>query len=304
MSTVSAIMPSYNHAEYIAEAIESVLNQSFADLELIIIDDASKDNSKEIIRFYQEKDNRVRTIFHTENEGIAKTLNEGIEQAKGKFIAIIPSDDIWCANKLQKQLDILDKNEDLIVWSDGLIIDGQGHSEGKLLHQMIRHSQKKKRSGSILPCLLCGNYIWITSIIFKKANISNIRFDEDLKYLNDHKFLVDLAKHYEYHFISEPLIKYRIHGANSILQDNQGWENDSVLVQEYFLEKYRTELPRKTRSKMLFRISRNQHFRGDLEGSKKNVLRAVLNYPFRIRYLRPLILSFGSNSRYRNAKNL
>ena len=76
MPLVSVIMPSYNYEEYISEAIESVLNQTFNDFELIIIDDASQDNSKKIIQLFDKKNIKIRSFFHKENKGLAKTVNE------------------------------------------------------------------------------------------------------------------------------------------------------------------------------------------------------------------------------------
>jgi len=129
---VSVIMPSYNHEKYVSEAINSVLNQSAKDFELIIIDDCSSDSSPKIISNYESKDARIRVFIHNKNMGIAKTLNEGIDKANGKFIAFIGSDDIWVNSKLEKQLAILENNEDLVVWSDGQIIDGNGFDTGEI----------------------------------------------------------------------------------------------------------------------------------------------------------------------------
>src|SRR5665647_2754849 len=100
MPLVSVVMPSYNHEEFVSESIESVLGQDFDNLELIIVDDASTDSSRQIIQKYAEEDTRIRVILHEANRGIAKTLNDGTEAAKGKFIAIIASDDVWARDKL------------------------------------------------------------------------------------------------------------------------------------------------------------------------------------------------------------
>ena len=235
MPLISVIMPSYNHERFISEAIESVLNQTFTDLEFVIIDDASKDKSKEIIKVYEEKDSRIRAFFHSENKGIARTTNDGIERVKGEFIAFIDSDDIWAIDKLKKQAKVLEKNDDLIVWSEGEIIDATGSPLGELFTQ--RHNaSKKKKSGDIFEELLKGNFIFGSSLIFKRENIGDIRFDERLKYLNDYKFMVNLARRYKYYFIQEPLARYRIHERNTIT-DKKGYLNDNITIGKYFLEK-------------------------------------------------------------------
>ena len=102
-------MTVFNREDFVSEAIESVLNQSIKDLELIIVDDASIDRSKEIIRVYKEKDKRIKIFLHNRNMGIAKLSNDGIGNAKGKYVAIIDSDDFWIKNKLDEQLKTLKK---------------------------------------------------------------------------------------------------------------------------------------------------------------------------------------------------
>lgn len=144
MVLVSVVLPSYNYDKYISEAIESVLNQTFSDLELIIIDDYSTDTSREIIKGYKEKDDRIRFIFHEKNEGMARTYNDGIFSAKGKYIAILDSDDLWDLKKLEKQVKILEKDENLIVWSDGDLIDAKGNFLGKTFTQRYHATKKKK----------------------------------------------------------------------------------------------------------------------------------------------------------------
>ena len=137
-------MTSYNHGRYISEAIESVLCQTFDDIELIIVDDASTDCSQDIIQRYQQTDPRIRSIFHKDNVGISLTTNEGFASANGEYIAYTQSDDIWMPDKLEKQLQVLNKNERLIVWSDATIIDGSGRERGSSLLNTTRRSNVAK----------------------------------------------------------------------------------------------------------------------------------------------------------------
>jgi glycosyltransferase involved in cell wall biosynthesis len=252
MVLVSVVMPSYNHADYIPQAIESVLTQNFQDIELIIIDDCSKDNSRDLILSYKKKDARIRTIFHEKNLGIADTYNDGLDAAEGKYVAILDSDDVWRRNKLEKQLSILGRNEDLVVWSEGRIIDRVGKPTGQTFTQIQRASRRRK-SGDIFQTLLSGNFIFDSSLIVKKSNVDGIRFDHNLKYLNDYKFVVDLAKDFKYCFINEQLVDYRIHGKNTITRDQESWLQDEIIMRKYFLGKYNME--RQIKSQMFFQIS-------------------------------------------------
>lgn len=279
MPLVSVIMPSYNHEKYISDAIESVLNQTISDFELIIIDDASKDKSEEIIKAYEKKDNRIRAFFHKENRGIARTMNEGLEKAEGKFIALFSSDDVWVKDKLKKQLEVLERNEDIVVWSEGLIIDAQGNLTGETFTQ--KHGAlKRKKSGYIFEELLKGNYICGQSVIFKRENIEGIRYNEQLKYLNDYKFMLDLARRYEFYFIPEPLVMYRIHGRNAILSDKAGWSKDRILIGEYLLQKYGDKFSKKAKSNCYLSISREYSKIGEKAKARKYIYKGIKLYPF------------------------
>jgi len=248
------VMPSYNHEKYVGEAIGSVLNQTMRDFELIIVDDGSIDNSKNIIERCCKKDARIKPIFHNENRGISRTYNDGAKCAKGKFIAFIDSDDLWLDTKLEKQLAVLEKNEDLVVWSEGEIIDGNGVPNGQTFTQ-IAHSEKKKKNGDIFEELFhSDNFVLDSSIIFKKENLPKKGFDENLKYLNDYRFIVDLSKEKKFCFLEEPLTKYRIHGKNTLFRDGRAWQQDRVVMYRGFLSDYGTLISKKSKANLLFRM--------------------------------------------------
>ncbi len=246
MVLVSVILTVYNREKYLSAAIKSVLNQTFNNFELIIIDDFSRDRSKEIIKEYKEMDNRIKFLFHNENKGIARSTNDGINLAKGKFIAFIDSDDVWDKKKLEKQLLVLEMNENLIIWTDGELIDEHGKFLGKTFVQLCNSSQKKK-SGDIFFELLFGNFINKSSLIFKKKNLGDLRFDERFKTHEDYKIAVDLAKRYNYFFINQPLTKIRKHDENTSSSDEKFLILDHIKVTQYFLFKYFKFIPKKTR---------------------------------------------------------
>jgi hypothetical protein len=112
---VSIVMPVYNGEKYLAKAIESILIQSFTNFEFIIIDDGSNDSSLTILKQYSSKDPRVRVIVNEENLGIAKSLNKGVTQAQGKYIARMDADDISLSNRIEQQVDFLEAHPDISV---------------------------------------------------------------------------------------------------------------------------------------------------------------------------------------------
>lgn len=117
----------YNGEKYIRESIESILNQTYKNFELIICDDGSKDKSLEIINEYQKKDNRIIVIKNEKNLGLAASLNNSIKMAKGEYIARMDCDDIAVENRLEKQVDFLDKHEEYaFVGSSVKLFDNNG----------------------------------------------------------------------------------------------------------------------------------------------------------------------------------
>ncbi|MGZ4863600.1 MAG: glycosyltransferase family 2 protein [Halobacteriota archaeon] len=247
-------MKSYNHELYISEAIVSVLNQDFEDLELIIVDDASTDKSRQIIERFAEQDSRIRVIFHEQNVGITRVVNDGIDAARGKFIAQIDSDDVWVTDKLRKQLTVVERDENVIVWSEGRLIDQNGQALGKNFSELVESASKKK-SGDLFQTLLQGNYIFGSTLLYKRANLSDLRYDERFMYNNDYKFLLELARTYDFHYIAEPLAMYRIHGKNTLV--GQGVEAEKRRLRAYVeeisilqeaLQQHRSELPNATKA--------------------------------------------------------
>ncbi len=107
---VSVIIPTYNRADLLPRAIDSVLNQTYRDLELIIVDDGSTDNTKEIVEKYQKKDERIKYLWEENSGGPARPYNLALKQCQGEFIAFLDSDDVWLPEKLERQINFIEKN--------------------------------------------------------------------------------------------------------------------------------------------------------------------------------------------------
>ena len=308
MPLVSVCMKSYNHERFIAEAIESVLGQDFANLELIIVDDASTDATRQIIERYAKQDSRIRAIFHERNFGISRTSNDGIAAAKGKFIAVIDSDDVWIAHKLTKQLAVLERDEDLIVWSEGEVIDHAGRSIGKSFSELHGNTLAannggtlifRKPSGDIWQELLWSNYIFDSTVLYKKRNLGDVRYDEGIAFRNDFKFFLELARRYQFHYIAEPLAKYRIHGDNASRgSDSEGLKRRRIGAEEDFsivedaMRQYGDEIPRETRAAIYERMGSFYYSTGKTRKSLRFFLRAITSNPLEKRNFRYLRLAF------------
>ena len=111
MPKVSVIIPTYNRAEYLPDAIDSVLAQTFRDFEVIIIDDGSTDNTREIIEKYIKRYPQIIRPFYQMNSGASVARNKGIEEARGEYIAFLDSDDVWLSKKLERQVSVLERDK-------------------------------------------------------------------------------------------------------------------------------------------------------------------------------------------------
>ena len=213
---VSIIMPSYNQADYLPKAIESVITQSFRDFELIIIDDCSEDDSKLIAKRYSLIDNRVKLISHSKNMGRSQSRNDGIEAARGRYIAFIDSDDEWKSHKLERQLSEIELNS-AVIYSNAELIDHNSKYIGKLFSEMI-NLDTFHANGNIFNDLINSNFVCHQSILVPKKYIDELRFDSSLKYIQDYDLNISLSASFLFKYIDEPLTKYRLHGKNSIYQ--------------------------------------------------------------------------------------
>lgn len=203
---VSVIIPTHNRAHLIGRSIQSVLNQTYQDFEIIVVDDGSTDNTREVIKEFQRKDKRINYTKHDKNKGGSAARNTGIKASRGEYIAFQDSDDEWLPEKLEKQIEVFKKEpaEVGIVYSD-----------------MWRITKNEKRyfySPKIMPkdkiiyeqALDYGvsNIGIQTSLIKKEVFDKAGMFDEKFPRFIDLEFFIRLSKHYYFFHIEEPLVNY------------------------------------------------------------------------------------------------
>lgn len=162
---VSIILPTYNGAKWIQKSIQSVISQSYKDWELIVIDDGSTDNTATIVANMSQNDTRIKYIKNTVNSGIQKTLNNGLKQANGVYIARIDDDDMWAdTDKLYKQVEFLNNNPDHVLVGTGVVIVDEGNNE--LFRYLVPTTNE-----SIQKRLLGKNCFVHSSVMFKKSAV-------------------------------------------------------------------------------------------------------------------------------------
>lgn len=198
---VSVLLPSYNHANYIEEAIISIFNQTYNNIELIIIDDGSNDGSNEIIKNLQNK----YTFYyeHQINCGLIKTLDKLIKKANGKYISLFSSDDLYAPNKIEKLVDFLEQNTDYdMVYSRIALIDSYSH--------VYKTIEEPYKSGMIFEDLLLGNFFINGLGVLVKKEIYE-KYGRLDSYIDDFQLWLQIAKHHKIGFINDILAFYRIH---------------------------------------------------------------------------------------------
>lgn len=204
---VSVIIPNYNYASYVREAIDSVLAQTYSNIEIIVVDDGSKDESKIILESYG---NKIKAIFQ-QNQGVSAARNNGIEQSKGEFIAFLDADDVWLPQKIEKQIERFSGDESLGLVHVGVEdIDADGNIlqahldglEGDVSHELLLFTRAVILGG--------GSGIMIRHSILKEIG----GFDSRLSTSADWDVIYQVSNRYKVGFIAEILLKYRIHGSN------------------------------------------------------------------------------------------
>lgn len=248
---ISVIMPSYNHERYINDAINSVISQGVRNFELVIIDDFSSDNSVRIIREWASKDGRIKAIFHGENEGIARTINDGLKVARGKYVALMASDDMFKQGAFEKVIGVLESSENLgVALLEGECIDHKNRRTGLLFSEL--HRKPSTMQGSFFKDLVTGNFVCTGVIRRSVIEKHPIFYNETLKYLNDWLFWLDLSSVCDFVFIEEPLYYYRVHGANTSLKYRHDMRaNDGLKAIEMVFSKYGRILDNESKIKLL-----------------------------------------------------
>ena len=197
---VSVIMPAYNAEKYIAEAIQSVISQTYPNWELIILDDGSTDGTAGIAESFAKSDHRIHSLQNPQNMGVARTRNRGFDLANGEWIALLDSDDIWHRDKLEKQLTAAKETDAEILYASyALFADGES---GKTEYHVPARTNYSH--------MLKENVIGCSTVLLRKTMLNNYRFRADV-YHEDYALWLELLRNgYAAAGCPEVLTDYRI----------------------------------------------------------------------------------------------
>jgi alpha-1,3-rhamnosyltransferase len=225
---VSVIVPSYNHSKYIAQSLQSVVGQTYPNIEIIFIDDGSSDNTFEIGRDVLKTSGRPFIALKKDNEGLVKTLNLALRTyVKGEYITLVASDDWWDATNLEKKVRYLQERKDCgLVYSLAFICDEDGNI-------CKTNDISTCRSGSIYDSLLLVNFIPGLTVMFRAELLETIGcFDEKSK-IEDWDMWLRIAKDHRIGLIDEPLGYYRIHGNNASKNIKMMYKNCCYILNKH-----------------------------------------------------------------------
>ena len=292
---ITIIIPTYNRANLLSRAIKSVLNQTFKDFELIVVDDGSTDNTAEVIKKFQEQDKRIRYIQHDKNKGTAATRNIGIKAAKGEYIAFLDSDDEWFPEKLEKQVSLFEhslrKNLGFVSCN---YLEFYSESGREVLYRVPRHK-------SSLKVLLESNTLCNSSnVMIKKEVFDNVgHFDEKIKIGEDWDMWIRIAQKYNFDFVEEPLFKYYIH-QNNIMKTTSNLRKEKDI--EYIFQKYKEyyKADPKLYSIRLRYEGTSYILVGEARKGRECFIKSIKKYPLNIKSYLYFLLSFGGKFFYYN----
>ena len=271
---VSVVIPSYNSARFVCDAINSVLEQTYKKYEIIVVDDGSTDNTKKILEPYIRK-KKIRYVYQ-ENKKQAAARNKGIINSKGNLIAFLDADDMWIPNKLQLQVPLFKDKGVGLVYGDVVLLENDLIKPGIHTNEFV--------SGKIFKKLIMANFICASSVVIRRECIDKVGFfKEEIDYfgVEDYHMWLKISYYFKVDYVTNIIVKYRIH-SNSTSENYSKIVEREVGVRKDIIKMF--NLPRKISRDCLF----NSYFRlsyysikNKIYGSAyKALLKAFLLKPF------------------------
>jgi len=224
MPKVSVNIPCFNGQKYIAETLQSVLDQTYQDFEVILVNDGSTDRTEEIVKGFC--DDRIR-YYYQDNMGLARTRNRLLELSNGEFVAFLDQDDLWMPAKLEKQIPLFKKNPKVgLVYSRLICLNDEGYT-----YQLSR--RKKMHRGYVFGELLKGNFLPVQGTVIRREVLSALGewFDERFSMAEDADLFMRIAHDYEVDYVDEPLAKRRMHKESlSHTRRDLVFEEEKILI--------------------------------------------------------------------------
>ena len=225
---VSVVIPCYNSIRYIAETMETVLDQTYRDFEILVVNDGSTDGTADWVNALSDREPKVRMISQP-NRGLPAARNTGIQHALGEYIAVLDSDDLWEPTKLEKQVNSLDHNPEAgLCYTWTALADSEGVATGRVIAADAEGNVWKQMCEMNIVC--CGSTPMIRRCCFDNVGL----FDENLRFSEDWDMWWRIAAKYTFTVVKEPLIRYRQHQSNMSKNCQLMLETSRILIERNF----------------------------------------------------------------------
>ncbi|MEM6299439.1 MAG: glycosyltransferase [Bacteroidota bacterium] len=225
---VSVMMPAYNAAPYIGEAIESILSQTYANFELIILDDGSTDDTLEIAKKYATKDSRIRLLENEGNQGLAFTRNRLLQEVKGAYLAILDSDDVSLPTRLEKQVAFLNAHPQVgLLGTAVTTISEKGEPLGQMRFETAPNQIKS---------LLLFQNCFAQSAVMLRREFASLGYRSAYPPSEDYDLWVRISRRAKVANLPEPLVKYRVHAGGISKRKEEVLQRASLAIRQWQLE--------------------------------------------------------------------
>jgi glycosyltransferase involved in cell wall biosynthesis len=223
---VSAVIPTYNRSHYVAQAVVSVLKQTYGTVEIIVVDDGSTDDTADVLSPYS---GNIHYIYQS-NEGVAIARNKGIRAARGELVAFLDADDLWLPRKLEFQMQYLERSKTAgLIHTNALYLD----AATGLRHE--RRATVDPYEGECYARLFLGNRITTSSVLLRRECLEKVgAFDENIRKASteDYDLWIRIARYYEFAYVKEPLVLYRLHPNNAVKDLRTLMQNERYVLEK------------------------------------------------------------------------
>lgn len=293
MPKVSVIVPTHNRADLLKAAIQSVLDQTYADFELLVCDDASNDHTTDTVAGFS--DPRIIYTRYEKNSGVVELRNNAVDSSRGAYIAFLDDDDEWLPEKLEKQVNVLDRSsrETGAVFTGAIFLDTRLGRERVVI---------PRHRGNIFKELLFNDFIVTSSLVVKKSCFEKAgRFDHEFKSASDFDMWIRISALFEFDCIEEPLVRYRVH-QNSISNNNL----NVIRGLERLIAKHSNSFNGNKRAygNHLFKLGIAYCYSGNMSEGRKALIKAIQLNPHDVRYYYNLAISSMGAETFKKIKEI
>jgi glycosyltransferase involved in cell wall biosynthesis len=305
MIRVSVVIPTYNYGRFLSEAIQSVLDQTYKDFEIIVIDDGSTDNTEEVVNSF--KDSRIRYIYQ-DHSGVSVAENAGVNAARGEYITGMGADDLYLPRNLEIKVKLLDSRPEIgMVCSDAYLFDNRtGATIGRFWRDDPSHYLVDPQKAALHPideliihgCFIAPQASMMRRTVFEKVG----RFDNTLAVCEDWDLLFRIVQHFPIEIIDEPLIKLRRHDTNMSLNRDTMYVGEvatlSKLLHSHSLSKKQVKLANKRLVSLHFYYGRWAILSGHEVAGRNAMISRIRTSPWELKSYLYLAFSLLGSRRF------